>query len=84
MVMNIKRNEKDDLLSNEKYDEIIDLIEKDQNQNNENRLYLGIAYYKKNDFEKALAIFEQLYKSDMTNEITTYLIICYLKLNKKD
>lgn len=70
----------DQLLLNEDYETIIK--ECNQNKSDENQLFLGIAYYKKNQFELAEKIFETLHTTNPTNEITTYLIITKIKLEK--
>ena len=71
----------DELLVNEAYSEIINECEKQSQLSDDHKLFLGIAYYKTDAFEKAESIFEQLNKENPTNETITYLIICKIKTN---
>ena len=80
----MKQSDLEELLVKEKYDELITFFEKNDSRNTEESFYLGISYYKKNQFTKAESIFKALYKSESTIEMTTYYIISKIKLGKND
>ena len=71
-----------ELLQNEAYTTIISECKDQGNLSDENQLLLGIAYYKTDDYQTAETIFETLNTTNPTNEISTYLIICKIKLEK--
>ena len=71
----------EDLLLNENFEQIINSLGTTSNLSDENQLFLGIAYYKTEKFELAESIFNNLYETNPTSEITTYLIITKIKLN---
>ncbi len=75
-------DELDQLLSNENYQEIVKKLDKKSNLNHQEILYLGISYYKTGTFNKAEHCFEELSKSNPSNEVTTYLIISKIKSEK--
>ena len=70
------------LLADEDYTELIKQLENNKYLDPQEQFFLGISYYKTNQFESAEKAFEEIIKSTPTNEIKTYLIITKLKLEK--
>ena len=75
-------NDLETLLENENYNDIVLILGKKEQLSEDEQLFLGIAFYKTNEFQKAEELFEALNQSNPTNELTTYLIICKIKLEK--
>ena len=75
-------NDLEKLLENENYNDLILILGKKEQLSNDQKLFLGIAFYKTNEFQKAEELFEGLNESSPTNELMTYLIICKIKLEK--
>ena len=69
----------DQLLQNEEYHTL--LIELEGSSNPDDMLVMGIAYYKLNQIDKAHAIFEDLFTSYPSSEVSAYFIITKLKYN---
>lgn len=78
----MNNSELNDHLIDESYDKIISLLESKTIRNIEENFFLGISYYKTNKFENAEELFQDLNKNQPSNEITTYLIITKIKLDK--
>ena len=78
----MKINNKFEILLNKKqYNDIISLIDENNNPSNEHLYYLGIAYYKLTEFNKAESIFNKLMNEGATSDIIAYLIICKIKID---
>lgn len=77
-----KRHEIDKFETKKDY---LELIKELENENSSESLHLqAIAYYKLENFEKANSLFESLYKSKPTIEISAFLIICKIKLQQEE
>lgn len=72
----------ENLFIEENYKEIIIELKTKKSLSEKNQLFLGIAYYKTEQYELADSLFENLYQNCPTNEITTYFIITKIKLNQ--
>lgn len=68
------------LLVAEAYDAIIDRALKDPNHTAS--IYLAIAYYKTEQYEKAESMIETLLTEDASIERQAYLILCKIKTNQ--